>query len=342
MPTFRSALLLFNPVSGSGLQRREAVVRSVAKIFRGAGVQVGIEATRAAGSAGEQARAAIDGGCEAVFACGGDGTVFEVLQGIAQSTAMMGVIPLGTGNILAHDLRLPDRPERAAAQLLTYMPQTISLGRIETIERSTGTLCQSASPAPAAARYFTVAAGVGSHAEVLYQLTAGSKQAAGYLAYYLHGARLLLSRPFVEFPVEITLTDGTVLQTTTQELLAVRVSSFGGPLRRWLPGGSLSSGELRLCLVRNASRAQMMGYLLQALAGMASYQTLEPKCAGAVACDGPSGFCFVSARSLICHSPATGAGELRAQADGELLGQTPAKISIVPRALRLLAPAANF
>jgi len=341
MPAFRTALLLFNPISGSGLQRREAVVRGVAEVFRGAGVQVQIEATRAAGSAGDQARAAIDGGCEAVFACGGDGTAFDVLQGIAQSSAMMGVIPLGTGNILAHDLGLADRPERAAAQLLTYMPRTISLGRIETMQRCTGDPPRSAPPA-SAARYFTVAAGVGSHAEVLYQLTAGSKQSAGYLAYYMHGARLLLTRPFVEFPVEITLTDGTVLQTTTLELLAVRVSSFGGPLRRWRPGSSLGCDELRLCLVRDASRAQIMGYLLQALAGMARYQALEPKGAAAVAGDQPRGFCFVSARSLVCHSPAAGAAELRAQADGELLGQTPAKISIVPRAVRLLAPAANI
>ena len=92
-----------------------ATVRRIAEIFRRAGVEVHIDATRARGSAGEQARAAIASGCDAVVACGGDGTVFEVLQGVAESNAMMGVIPLGTGNVLAHDLGLAGNPERAAA-----------------------------------------------------------------------------------------------------------------------------------------------------------------------------------------------------------------------------------
>src|SRR5208283_4251374 len=119
--------------------------------------------------------AAIEAGCDAVFACGGDGTVFETLQGVAGSTAMMGVIPLGTGNVLAHDLGLAARPERAAAQILDFAPQTIALGRIQTVGRS---------------RFFTVAAGVGVHAELLYRANARAKQRGGYLAYYTHGARL--------------------------------------------------------------------------------------------------------------------------------------------------------
>src|SRR6266542_949067 len=131
MPAFRKALLLFNPVSGGQLERRTGVVGRIADTFRNAGVEVQVEATHSKGSAGEQARAAVREGCDAVLACGGDGTVFDVLQGVAETPAMMGVIPLGTGNVLAHDLGLAARPERAAAQLLNFTPQTISLGRIQ-------------------------------------------------------------------------------------------------------------------------------------------------------------------------------------------------------------------
>jgi diacylglycerol kinase (ATP) len=316
MPAFHRALLLFNPVSGAHLERRSAVVRRIAEVFRRAGVAVQIEATRARGSAGEQARAAIRAGCDAVFACGGDGTVFDVLQGVAESPAMMGVIPLGTGNVLAHDLGLAGRPERAAAQLLGFTPHTISLGRIHAAGRS---------------RFFTVAAGVGVHAELIYRANARAKQQGGYFAYYAHGARLLLRHPFVEFPVEITTSEGDVIETTALELVAMRVRSFGGPLRHWRPGSSLLSPELRLVLLRNASRAHIVRYTLQALTGLAPYHSLDTPDAD---------FSFVSARSVRCHLPQVRASELRVQADGELLGPAPVEISIVPRALTLLIPTA--
>lgn len=292
------------------------VVRRIAEIFRRAGVEVRMEATRDRGSAGEQARAAVRDGCDAVFACGGDGTVFDILQGLAQSPAMMGVIPLGTGNVLAHDLGLAGRPERAAAQLLGFTPHTISLGRIESMGRS---------------RFFTVAAGVGVHAELLYRANARAKQRGGYLAYYSHGAKLLFRHPFVPFPVEITSADGSVIQTTALELVAMRVRSFGGPLRHWRPGGSLLSPELRLVLLRNASRAHIVRYTLQALTGMAPYHGLDTPDAD---------FSFVTARKVVCQTPSVRASQLRVQADGELLGPTPTEISIVPKALTLLVPSA--
>ncbi len=286
----------------------------IAEVFRRAGVEVLVEATQARGSAGSQARAAISAGCDAVFACGGDGTVFEVLQGVAESTAMMGVIPLGTGNVLAHDLGLAARPERAAAQILGFAPRTISLGRIQTAGRS---------------RFFTVAAGVGVHAELLYRANARAKQRGGYFAYYTNGARLLFRHAFVPFPVEITKSDGEVVKMTALELVAMRVRSFGGPLRYWRPGSSLLSPDLRLVLLRNSSRAHVVRYSLQALTGLASYDELDTPNAD---------FSFVFAKAVTCYPPEMRSAELRVQADGELLGPTPVEISIVPEALTLLIP----
>jgi diacylglycerol kinase (ATP) len=318
MPAFHKALLLFNPVAGSHLERRVATVRRIAEIFGRAGVEVHIDATRARGSAGEQARAAIASGCDAVVACGGDGTVFEVLQGVAETTAMLGVIPMGTGNVLAHDLGLAGNPERAAAQLLGFTPHTISLGRIESMGRS---------------RFFTVAAGVGVHAELIYRANARAKQRGGYLAYYSQGMKLLFRHPFVSFPVEITTNDGAVIETTALEMVAMRVRSFGGPLRHWRPGSSLLSPELRLVLLRNASRAHILRYTLQALTGIAPYDELETPDAD---------FSFVFAKSVRCFVPEVHASELRVQADGELLGPAPVDLAIVPKALKLLIPAEEW
>ena len=314
MPVFHKALLLFNPVSGAHLESRMATMRRIAEIFCRAGVEVAVEATQARDSAGRQARTAISGGCDAVFACGGDGTVFEVLQGVAESTAMMGVIPLGTGNVLAHDLGLAPAPERAATQILGFAAQRISLGRIVSAGRS---------------RFFTVAAGVGVHAELLYRANAGVKQRGGNLAYYSHGARLLFRNAFVPFQLEIVTSEGSTIQTTALELVAMRVRSFGGPLRHWRPGSSLLSPDLRLILLRNSSRAHMLRYALRALTGIAPYDGLEKADAD---------LSFVSARSVRCSAPCVDASQLRVQADGELLGAMPTEISIVPRALTLLVP----
>jgi YegS/Rv2252/BmrU family lipid kinase len=314
MPAFHKAMLLFNPVAGAHLELRIATMRRIAEIFRRAGVQARVEATEARGSAGEQARAAIGAGYDAVFACGGDGTVFDVLQGMAESSAMMGVIPLGTGNVLAHDLGLAGKPEHAAEQLLGFTPHTISLGRIETGGQS---------------RFFTVAAGVGVHAELLYQANARAKQRGGYLAYYSHGVRLLFRHAFVPFPVKITTADGTVIETTSLELVAMRVRSFGGPLRNWRPGSSLLSDDLRLVLLRNSNRAHLLRYSLQALAGIAPYDGLDTP---------EADLSFISARSVVCQTPDARASQLRVQADGELLGGTPTMISMIPKGLILLMP----
>lgn len=291
-----------------------ATMRRIAELFRKAGVEALVEPTRERGSAGVQARAAISAGCDAVFACGGDGTVFEVLQGVAESSAIMGVIPMGTGNVLAHDLGLEGRPERAAEKALEFKPHRISLGKIVSAGRS---------------RFFTVAAGVGVHAELIYRANARAKQRGGYLAYYSQGARLLFRHAFVPFPVEITTGDNEVIHTTALELVAMRVRSFGGPLRHWRPGSSLLSTDLRLVLLRNSSRAHMLRYSLQALAGIAPYDELDKPDAD---------LSFVYAKSVRCSAPDANAAELRVQADGELLGPPPTDISIIPSALTLLIP----
>src|ERR1700730_3557783 len=103
----RKAMLLYNPLSGRRCGRRLADVDAALSVLRSAGVEASAEPTRAAADATDQTKQAIDAGCDAVFACGGDGTVNDVLQGLVGTHIALGIIPLGTANCLAHDLRLP-------------------------------------------------------------------------------------------------------------------------------------------------------------------------------------------------------------------------------------------
>jgi len=123
----RKAVLLYNPFSGS---HRVEQVHAARDVLRNAGVEADAVATTEAGSAGAQAKEAIAQGCDTIFACGGDGTVNEVLQGIVGTQATLGVIPLGTANALAADLGLPRKGAAAAELALNFTPQSIAVGAV--------------------------------------------------------------------------------------------------------------------------------------------------------------------------------------------------------------------
>ena len=132
MTNFKRAALLYNPSSGRQHALRLHKVEAAAGVLREAGVETSLIPTRAAGSAGEQAREAIAAGHDAIFACGGDGTVLDVLQGVAEQhpDIPLGIVPLGTGNVLAYDLGIPNDPAAAMRAQLQFAPRKIAAGRV--------------------------------------------------------------------------------------------------------------------------------------------------------------------------------------------------------------------
>src|SRR5438309_445700 len=96
--------LFYNPASGPRSARRHHVVEEAAGVLRQVGKEVAVEATRGPGTAAEQVSEALGRGCDTVIIAGGDGTIHDALQGLAGRDAALGVIPMGTGNVLAHDL----------------------------------------------------------------------------------------------------------------------------------------------------------------------------------------------------------------------------------------------
>jgi diacylglycerol kinase family enzyme len=169
----RKAALFYNPVSGRRLKHRLHDIEAAKAVLVRAGVEVDVAPTRAAADAGAQVRMAIRDGFDTIIACGGDGTIHDVLQGMAGKQAALGIIPLGTANAMAHDLRLPLTPAGAAQALLTAVPKRIAVGRID--YRDFADL--------PTFRYFTVAAGVGVDAHLFYKLNRMVKDRMGMLAY---------------------------------------------------------------------------------------------------------------------------------------------------------------
>jgi diacylglycerol kinase (ATP) len=258
---------------------------------------------------------------ELILSAGGDGTAHEILQALAESRSpcALGVLPFGTGNVLANDLGLPRDPVAAAQLLLTYKPRRISAGRVEfsDVADSRGS------------RYFTVAAGVGAHARLIYAASAHAKRRGGMIVYYYTGFHSLFTHKFAPMRAVIQKPNGDTIERTIVEAVAMRVSSFGGLLKNWRPGGALNSAELRLILLTRGDRGALFRYALAAFAG----RTQET-----------AGIEFHSATQFTCEtfpSKESSPQEIvavHAQADGEMLGTAPITVSIVPNAFNLLMP----
>jgi YegS/Rv2252/BmrU family lipid kinase len=306
----RKAALFYNPLSGLRRDRRLVDVQSAQKVLERAGVEVSMAETRGPAETAEQVRSAVAQGCDTVLACGGDGTIHDMLQGAVGSDVALGIIPLGTANTLAHDLGMPFSPREAAETLLSSAPRRVAVGVI----RFRGFDGHDAE------KYFTVAAGVGVDAHLFYKLNAMVKSRLGMASYYAKATHLWLTHPLEMFRAEFGGADAAEVS----QLLAVRIRFFGGVLRELAPGASLDRNDLRLVLFKTRSRISYLRYILRGLLGrvwtvngieLASYQ--QVKCSG-----------IGGARS----------SRIFVEADGELLGTLPAEISMLPDALTLLAP----
>ncbi len=221
-PSMRHVALIYNPASGQYSARRKAEVEKALAVFREAGVTAEAMETKEAGEATIHARQAMDAGCDTVLACGGDGTVHEILQSLVGTEVALGVIPLGTANALASDLGLTGAPAKVARKLLEAEPKRISVGRIHYQD-------QAGNPD---SRYFVVAAGIGADALVMSRMDAGLKRRLGYLLYMIECFRTWATFSFPLFEAAMPANGhGAGRVVDVSQLLAVRVRSFGGVLR---------------------------------------------------------------------------------------------------------------
>ena len=312
----RKVLLLHNPHAGANDGHLEAVQRAE-EVLRRAGIETTVAATLSSVEVGGQARDAIRAGCDTIFSCGGDGTILDIAQGLIGESAALALIPLGTANVLAHDLSIPKDPARAAQAALDAVALRVSVGHVA---------CCSLDGAPVS-RYFLSVAGVGLDGYLFHQIEQQSdsgKKALGLVAYFLKAFQIWWSYPMNRFSVSLSGSAGDAenVSHTVAQLLAVRVRDFGNVLRELAPGASLLRDDFRVVLFKTSSRWSYLLYVVQGMLGLGRAMT---------------GIELSSATSLRCDAPTSGI-PVYIEADGELLGTLPAEIAIVPDALTLLVP----
>jgi len=309
----RKATILFNP--NSGRPKRDAELNHAIGVIQSAGVRTELTVCRSSQEATDNTRCAVADGSDTVFACGGDGTIHDVIQGLAGTPVALAILPFGTANALAHDLKIPLRPSAAAKLAVDGVVRRIPLGRIE-YEDFNG---------KRAARYFTVAAGVGVDAHLFYNLTTELKKRSGMAAYYLKALQLVASYNMRRFEVEYSNGSGHRQRASLTELLAVRIRFFGNILRELVPGASLDCCDLRVVMCRTASRHAYLQYVAGTLLG----RRWNIK-----------GIDVISSPEIVCDLPANSDdfGRVYVEADGELLGRLPARMSMEADALSLVVP----
>lgn len=314
----RKAALMYNPDSGGRGRRRQKELEGALAVLRGGGVKAELVPAESRKEGGKAAREAVAAGCDTIFACGGDGTIHNILQVLANTDVALGILPIGTANALAHDLRLPLNISAAARVALDATPQRVALGRVEYLDLH---------GAPNS-RYFVVAAGIGVDAHLFYKLLASTKQRMGMAAYYAKAWHLWFTYPMTRFVAEFTENGSNELRRAeVTELLGVRIRNFGGVVQELAPGASLDRKDMRLVFCRTASRIAYLAYVTRCL--LRQKWTI------------PGIDLAYSTRVSCEYRTLESSAEQRRvyiEADGELLGTLPAQMTVVPDALTLLAP----
>jgi YegS/Rv2252/BmrU family lipid kinase len=310
----RRVALIYNPASGQHTNGRRAAIDKAIAVLSAAGIEAEALATIGPGSAGKQAEEAAVRGCDTIIACGGDGTVHEVLQSLVGTTVALGVVPLGTANALAANLGIPSSPVKAVRKLLTAEPERLAVGKI-TYRSKSGATRQ---------HFFTVTAGVGADALFLSRLDPTLKRRLGYLLYLIEGFRVWATHSFPLFEAAFEESAGARPRTEEiSQLLAVRIRNFGGVLNNLAPGATLHRDDLRLVAFKTRSRLSYFRFLLGVIAGRQKFsQEIE----------------LLDAISVECRPLNGSSHRVYAEADGELLGGLPVRIEIVPDAVTLLIP----
>jgi YegS/Rv2252/BmrU family lipid kinase len=301
------ATLIYNPVAGRKPARREKQIREAAEVLRSAGLEVKLAATTGPGEATNLARRAVQEGFQLVLACGGDGTINEVINGLVPGTATLGIFPGGTANIIGKELRLPHHPVRAARALPGWKARRIALGR--------ATWNDAASGEPRS-RVFISVAGVGFDAYIVHSLSWSLKMGWGVIGYGLEAVRQALRYSFPRFSFEM---DGKRREATFA--VVHRTGHYAG----WLPlapTAGLDKPDFTACLFNSPRRAR---YFLYALAVIAR-QHLRLRDVELA-----SGF------NVAC-APVEPGKPIYFELDGEFVGQLPARFEILPEALTVLGP----
>lgn len=295
--------LIVNPTSGPwGIQSE---LPAVVKHLETHGWQTTLHQTQRPGEATELAREATDQGLDGVFVVGGDGTINEIINGIAQSPVALGVLPGGTGNVWAKELGLPTRSPRHLTPLLdsirALVPGTtrrIDLGR-------------------ANERYFLQWSGIGLDAEVTYAMEPRTRRQRrlGALAYIVAG--MTTAANMVGTRTRIWIDDEIIYRRSI--LVVISNSQLYGGMVRIATDARLDDGLLDVNVFAGTGFVSVMRAVMGVITGL---HIRDPR----HSCHQGRAIRIETDKPMAVH------------VDGEPFGTTPLECQVIPRALSVIIP----
>jgi len=297
------ALLITNPAAARTDARAVTAIRET---LRGGGWDVEVLATLGPGDARRFAAEARGQGFDVLVCYGGDGTAMQIAAAIVGTGIPLGLVPGGTGNLLAGNLRLPRNAAKAARALLTARPHAIDLG---VVERADG------------AHYFAVGSGTGFDAQLMAATDAAAKRRWKFGAYVARAAATLGEVRSV--PHRITV-DGQAHEVGAAMLLVLNCGELIPPFVRLRRDIAPDDGWLDVVAFRADGFVQSAVALWDLFRGTAN---------------GAGRVWWGRGRTIgveVVSPPPR-----PVQLDGELVGETPFEARLLPGALTVLVDPAG-
>src|SRR6266581_3840837 len=270
------------------------------------GWSVEVQATAKRGDARRFAREGLERGVDVLVSYGGDGTAMQVAAGVVGTDVPLGVVPGGTGNLLAGNLRLPSRPAAAARVILGAHRMRLDLGAVV---RDDGE------------HYFAVCCGAGFDARLMADTPGAAKRRWKRGAYV---ARALAALPGVRSAPHRVTVDGTVYERRAAMVLVANCGGLIPPFLRLRQDVAPDDGWLDVLALRADGALESVTAFLALVRGPAN---------------GSRQLWFGRGREVrveVLEGPSA-----PVQLDGEVTGETPFQVRLVPGALRVLVDPAT-
>lgn len=277
----------------------EAVLSTLNSVFHPAGIRWGVSITHESGDATRLAKAAAASGVDLVLSYGGDGTVMEVAEGLMGSNTPMAILPGGTANLMSHELGIPKDLAGAARTAV-----------------SENSMIREVDMGLAGERYFILRVGIGFAGEKVKQTDRELKDRFGLMAYTIGALKALKVTKKSRWKI---ILDGELKEAEGISLLVDNSGNFGISGVTFSQKIRVDDGLLDVIVIRDVGFKTI--YSLGA-----SVQNKTPD---------PESFYHWQGREIQIESdppqPING--------DGEMWGQTPISIKVIPGAVKVVAPA---
>lgn len=298
------ALVIANPAAA---RTHPTAVDIIMRTLRQAGWSAEVLATGGPGDARRLAEYGVADQVDVVAVFGGDGTTMQAAAALVGTDVALGVIPGGTGNLLAGNLRIPAAPGRAARALVTGRPRRFDLGRMDR---------------PAGPQYFAVACGAGYDALVMSETLSEHKRRWGMAAYVATTLRLIGE---VRSATHVITIDGVEWDANAAMVLVANCGEVIPPFIRLGAGIRPDDGLLDVIVVRANSFGQSVRAVWDLL-------RTTPPGAGADTFVG-----YARGREIRVETTPVQPVQL----DGEPGGLTPFSVSVVPSAIGIMVPSSD-